>query len=98
MDINAVKTNAKLVAEEWKEQVTERQQRTELQEDDYNQLKSINIPLLGVPQEFGGLWQDLQSTGSSVCEILRILASGDPSVALSSTSIKEFYPHGDQAK
>ena len=85
MDINAVKTNAQLVADEWKEQVSERQQRTELQEDDYNQLKSINIPLLGVPQEFGGLWKDLQTTGSSICEILRILASGDPSVALSST-------------
>ena len=45
MDINAINTNAQIVADEWKEQVSERQQRTELQEDDYNQLKSINIPL-----------------------------------------------------
>ena len=85
MDINTVTKNARLVASEWTSQVSERQQRTELQEDDYNQLKSINVPLLGVPQEFGGLWENLQSTGSSICKILRILASGDPSVALSST-------------
>ncbi|HCG91053.1 MAG TPA: hypothetical protein DEZ08_04365 [Dehalococcoidia bacterium] len=85
MDIATVTKNAKQIATEWKAQVFERQQRTELQESDYNQLMSINVPLLGVPKEFGGLWTNLQSSGSSICKIIRILASGDPSVALSST-------------
>ncbi|MBT3942089.1 MAG: acyl-CoA/acyl-ACP dehydrogenase [Chloroflexi bacterium] len=56
--------------------------RRELSRDDFDQLADAGFTLTGVPVSHGGIWGEATESTRHVCEILRILAHGDPSVAL----------------
>src|SRR3712207_5119792 len=58
------------------------QRRGELDPADFERLRAAGFTSTGVPEEMGGLWRSRQHSLGPVCELLRILAHGDPSVAL----------------
>jgi alkylation response protein AidB-like acyl-CoA dehydrogenase len=60
----------------------ERQRRRTLDPADFERLRQAGFPLIGVPAELGGLWAGRQRSIRPICELLRTLAQGDPSVAL----------------
>ena len=72
----------KTIAGRWAEDRKERQRRRELVKDDFDELRDAGYLLCVVPAEQGGLWQDVQHSTRPICEMLRTLAHGDPSVAL----------------
>jgi alkylation response protein AidB-like acyl-CoA dehydrogenase len=49
---------------------------------DFEQLKAAGLHLTGVLSEQGGLWESVSHSTRPVCDLLRILARGDSSVAL----------------
>ena len=59
-----------------------RQLRRELAPADFDQLRDAGFLLTGVPAELGGIWESPDRSTRPVCDILRSLAHGDPSVAL----------------
>ncbi|MCC6626994.1 MAG: acyl-CoA/acyl-ACP dehydrogenase [Chloroflexi bacterium] len=70
------------LASEWGAQRQERQRRRELHRVDFDRLREAGVHLAGVLAEDGGLWQDVARSSRPVCEVLRVLAHGDSSVAL----------------
>jgi len=63
----------------------QRQLRRELDPADVATLKEIGLHLAAVPQEYGGWWQGRQQSIRTHCQAIRLLAGGDPSVALVAT-------------
>lgn len=59
-----------------------RQQRRALDPADIDILKEIGLPLAVVPEEHGGWWQGRRKSVRTQCEAIRLLAQGDPSLAL----------------
>ena len=59
MSIASILENAPKLALEWASERDNRQQRTEADPADYEQLRQLGIPLMGVPVEFGGFWENL---------------------------------------
>ena len=84
MSIASILENAPKLALEWASERDDRQQRIEADPADYERLRQMGIPLLGVPVEFGGLWENLSQSARPMCTMLRALAKGDPSITLSS--------------
>ena len=84
MSIASILENAPKLALEWASERDNRQQRTEADPADYEQLRQLGIPLMGVPVEFGGFWENLSQSARPMCTMLRMLAKGDPSITLSS--------------
>ena len=84
MSIASILENAPKLALEWASERDDRQQRTEADPADYEQLRQLGIPLMGVPVEFGGFWENLSQSARRMCTMLRMLAKGDPSITLSS--------------
>lgn len=82
MDIETILKNVGEVSSRFSMQRNERQRRTALVEADFAELRDAGFLLTGVPVEQGGVWESLHRSARPVCEILRILAHGDPSVAL----------------
>lgn len=82
MDIHTVLKNVGELSSRFAAERTERQQRRTLVAADFAALRDAGFLLTGVPVEDGGVWQDLRRSSRPVCEILRVLAHGDPSVAL----------------
>ncbi len=72
------------LAKEWASQREDRQQRTEADPADYDQLRKLGVHLMSVPVEFGGTWENLSQFARPVCTMLRTLAQGDPSITLAS--------------
>ena len=72
------------LAMKWAAQCPDRQQRTKADPADFEALRSLGIPFLGVPEEFGGLWESPARSSRPICTMLRVLAQGDPSVTLAS--------------
>jgi alkylation response protein AidB-like acyl-CoA dehydrogenase len=68
----------------WASERADRQQRTTADPADYDQLRTLGVPLLAVPVEFGGTWESLAQSARPICTMLRTLAQGDPSITLSS--------------
>jgi alkylation response protein AidB-like acyl-CoA dehydrogenase len=62
-----------------------RQQRRSLDGTDIDALKAIGLHLAPIPEAFGGWWQSRQTSIRVLCNALRLLAQGDPSVALVSS-------------
>ncbi len=60
----------------------DRMRRRELRKADFDQLAGAGFLLTGVPARMGGLWDSVGQSTRTVCEALRVLAHGDPSVAL----------------
>lgn len=59
-----------------------RRQRRHLERADFERLHEAGFTRVGLPAERGGLWSDVRRSTRPVCEMLRVLARGDPSVAL----------------
>jgi alkylation response protein AidB-like acyl-CoA dehydrogenase len=70
------------IVDAWKLQRTERQSRRHLEQGDFDALREAGFLRAVVPEEMGGLWRETASSARSVCEMLRLLASADPAVAL----------------
>ncbi|MCH8062839.1 MAG: acyl-CoA/acyl-ACP dehydrogenase [Chloroflexi bacterium] len=60
----------------------ERQRRRELHREDFDLLRDAGFLLCAVPEDKGGIYQDVRRSARPVCEMLRTLAHGDSSVAL----------------
>jgi alkylation response protein AidB-like acyl-CoA dehydrogenase len=73
------------IARKFASQRHERQLRRELDPQDFMVLKDAGFLLTGVPAERGGLWIDLARSTRPIADLLRVLARGDPSVALVSS-------------
>ena len=82
MEPQTVLDNVTQVAQGFASHRRERQQRTYLDKADFDALAEAGVLLTGVPASMGGLWVDVATSTRPFCEILRILATGDPSVAL----------------
>jgi alkylation response protein AidB-like acyl-CoA dehydrogenase len=82
MDAATVQRNVATIAEDFARDRRERQVRRHLDPADFAALADAGYLLSGVPADMGGLWVDIQTSVRPICEILRTLARGDPSVAL----------------
>jgi alkylation response protein AidB-like acyl-CoA dehydrogenase len=60
----------------------ERQARRELVAADFARLRDAGFLLTGVPVDQGGIWESVGGSTRPTCEMLRVLAHGDSSVAL----------------
>jgi len=59
-----------------------RQRRRSLAAADFEQLRDAGFLLTGVPIAQGGVWESVQRSARPICDMLRVLARGDASVAL----------------
>ena len=66
----------------WRSQRAGRQARRGLDRSDFDQLAQAGFLRVAVPEDAGGLWRSVGETTRPVCELLRALATADPSVAL----------------
>ena len=82
MDTRTVLENVRELSAHFATERCERQQRRELVAADFAQLREAGFLLTGVPVDQGGLWESVRGSTRPICEILRTLAHGDPSVAL----------------
>ena len=82
MEPQTVIENVTQLAQAFAAQRRERQQRTNRDKADFEALAKAGVLLSGVPASMGGLWVDVAASTRPYCEVLRILATGDPSVAL----------------
>jgi len=82
MDIHTVLKNVGELSSRFAAERHERQQRRALVASDFAALRDAGFLLTGVPVEEGGVWQDVRHSARPVCDILRVLAHGDSSVAL----------------
>ena len=85
MDTRTVLKNVQELSAHFATERRERQQRRELVPSDFAQLRETGFLLTGVPADQGGLWESARGSTRPICEILRTLAHGDPSVALVSS-------------
>lgn len=70
------------IVDVWKLQRAERQMRRHLEQGDFDELREAGFLRAVVPEDMGGFWRDQASSARMVCELLRVLASADPAVAL----------------
>ena len=82
MDYVTIRENVQEVSDQFAQNRRERQLRRELVASDFDQLKEAGFHLTGVLAESGGLWESTSGATRMSCELLRILAHGDSSVAL----------------
>ncbi|MEQ8281582.1 MAG: acyl-CoA dehydrogenase family protein [Parvibaculum sp.] len=59
-----------------------RQARRHLEHTDFDRLAEAGFLRTGIPASMGGLWSDTRSSVRLYCDMVRIIAGGDPSVAL----------------
>jgi alkylation response protein AidB-like acyl-CoA dehydrogenase len=85
VDTTTILENVRHISAEFAKDRRERQVRRHLEPVDFEQLREAGYLLTAVPVEHGGAWKDLRHSLRPVCEILRVLAHGDPSVALVAT-------------
>jgi len=82
VDIQTILKNVGDLSVRFAAERQERQQRRALVGADFAALRDAGFLLTGVPIEQGGVWEDVRRSARPICEILRILAHGDPAVAL----------------
>jgi alkylation response protein AidB-like acyl-CoA dehydrogenase len=81
----AILENVSRLSQEFAANRRERQLRRHLEPADFKAIADCGYLLVGVPESMGGIWRDAATSNRAVCEILRTLARGDPSVALVSS-------------
>ena len=79
--LTAIRDHAEALAA----QRAERQRRRVLDPADFAALRDLNLHLAAVPVEYGGFYESFGRSIRPLCEIYRVLASGDSSVALSAS-------------
>jgi alkylation response protein AidB-like acyl-CoA dehydrogenase len=82
MDTHTILENVRELSAYFATDRCERQQRRELVPADFEQLRDAGFLLTGVPVDQGGIWESVRGSTRPICDILRTLAHGDPSVAL----------------
>ncbi len=82
MDAVRIQQQVAAIATEWAADRNKRQRRRELVAEDFDRLREAGFLLTGVPVELGGLWESTAESTRAICEVLRVLAGGDSSVAL----------------
>lgn len=86
----------------WRGERAARQARRSLERADFDALRDCGLLLAPVPVDQGGLWESIARSTRPVCESFRVLAGGDPSVALVSAmhpAVVGYWlatPEGDQ--
>lgn len=70
------------IAEQWGSERDQRQLRRALDRRDFDLLRDAGLLRLWAPVDAGGTWLRAEASVRGVCEIYRLLASADPSVAL----------------
>jgi alkylation response protein AidB-like acyl-CoA dehydrogenase len=85
MNEKAVLDNVREVSESFAADRRSRQARRHLDPADFARLRDAGFLLTGVRSDLGGLWSNARESTRPVCEILRVLARGDSSVALVSS-------------
>jgi alkylation response protein AidB-like acyl-CoA dehydrogenase len=73
------------IASDWRADRSARQRRTDLEREDFTRLREAGLLDLIVPVESGGLCEGIPESVRGICETYRVLAAGDPSVALVSS-------------
>jgi alkylation response protein AidB-like acyl-CoA dehydrogenase len=73
---------AAALAESWRGERRDRFDRRHLDPDDFAALSDAGFLGLAVPVDQGGVWASAATSTRLPCEVLRTLASGDPSPAL----------------
>jgi alkylation response protein AidB-like acyl-CoA dehydrogenase len=81
-DASTVLDGVRAVADGFAADRRERQTRRHLDRADFDALAAAGFLATGLPAERGGLWTGTATATRPMCEVLRTLASGDPSVAL----------------
>jgi len=74
--------DATALADTWRAARAERQTRRHLERPDFDALAATGFLLGAVPEGQGGWWSGVATTTRPLCETLRALAAGDPSVTL----------------
>ena len=82
MNAQSILENVQEVSHQFAQERRERQTRRELVMADFDQLKAAGLPLTGVLADHGGMWKSVSQSTRSICELLRVVAHGDSSVAL----------------
>ncbi len=82
LDAQTVVENVRELAREFAEERGERQLRRELYRSDFDKIKDAGYLLTAVPVDQGGIFESVERSTRPICDMLRILAHGDPSVAL----------------
>ena len=82
MDPQTIVENLREVSAGFAEERGERQLRRELHRSDFDKIRDAGYLLTGVPVDQGGIWESGQRSTRPICDMLRILAHGDPSIAL----------------
>ena len=80
--VTSLREGVRSIVEAWKPQRSERQARRSLERDDFVELRQAGFLHAVVPEAAGGVWRDTPSSARMVCDLLRLLATADPSVAL----------------
>ena len=80
--VEEVVENIKDLSSKFASERRERQQRRELKKADFDALTDAGFHLTGVPPDMGGINGGVTEFTRPLCEMLRILAKGDPSVSL----------------
>jgi alkylation response protein AidB-like acyl-CoA dehydrogenase len=82
MDAAGILERVRRVAEDFARERRSRQLRRELDPADFERLREAGFLLTGVPSEMGGVFESPARSIRAIAAILRVLASGDSSVAL----------------
>ena len=80
--VASLREGVQSIVDAWKPQRSERQARRSLHNDDFAELRDAGFLRTVVPEAVGGMWRDTPSSTRTVCDLLRLLATADPSVAL----------------
>ena len=73
------------LAAQWRSERTERQERTHLERSDFDAIAATGYLQSAVPEESGGTWRGTEGSVRPLASMVRVLATGDPSVALVSS-------------
>jgi alkylation response protein AidB-like acyl-CoA dehydrogenase len=82
MQTSEVFANIREVSAQFASEREVRQRRRELVAVDFARLQDAGFHLTGVPKDQGGVWESVGGSARPICEMLRMLARGDSSVAL----------------
>ncbi len=80
--VASLRDGVQSLVDAWKPQRAQRQERRSLERADFAELRDAGFLRTVVPETMGGLWRDTPSSARMVCDLLRLLATADPSVAL----------------
>jgi alkylation response protein AidB-like acyl-CoA dehydrogenase len=80
--MDSISEGVRQVVESWRPQRGERLQRTSLDPADFGQLADAGFTRAIVPLAMNGAWEGVESSVRPIAEMLRSIATVDPSVAL----------------